>query len=158
PVPTPTLPKGGGAIKGIDEKFFANPVTGTGSFTIPLFTTPGRAGFYPKLALSYDSAAGNGAFGIGWHLAIPAVTRKTDKGLPRYQDASHSDLYILSEAEDLVPSLLFQGNGWVPEIVQGTEQGITYTIQRYHPRIEGTFARIEQWRNPQTGETHWRST
>ncbi len=158
PVPTPTLPKGGGAIRGIDEKFSANPVTGTGSLTIPIFTTPGRAGFYPKLALSYDSAAGNGAFGIGWKLSIPAVTRKTDKGLPRYQDASNSDIYILSEAEDLVPSFLLQGNAWLPEIVQGIEQGITYSIQRYHPRIEGVFARIEQWRNQQTGETHWRST
>src|ERR1700730_11087787 len=108
PVPTPTLPKGGGAIKGIDEKFSANPVTGTGSLTIPILTPPGRAGFYPKLALSYDSAAGNGPFGIGWNLSIPAVTRKTDKGLPSYQDASNSDIYILSEAEDLVPSLLLQ--------------------------------------------------
>jgi Salmonella virulence plasmid 65kDa B protein len=157
-LPSLSLPRGGGAIRGIDEKFSANPVTGTGSFTIPIFTTPGRAGFYPKLALSYDSVAGNGPFGIGWTLSIPAVTRKTDKGLPRYQDATHSDIFILSEAEDLVPSLILQGSTWMPEIVQGAEGDITYSIQRYHPRIEGAFARIEQWRNQQTGETHWRST
>ena len=29
--PTLSLPKGGGAIRGIGEKFAANPVTGTGS-------------------------------------------------------------------------------------------------------------------------------
>ena len=30
------LPKGGGAIRGIGEKFQANPVTGSGSFSVPL--------------------------------------------------------------------------------------------------------------------------
>jgi hypothetical protein len=32
--PQITLPKGGGAISGISEKFAANPVTGTGSMTV----------------------------------------------------------------------------------------------------------------------------
>jgi len=32
--PTLSLPKGGGAIQGIGEKFAANPVTGTGSMTV----------------------------------------------------------------------------------------------------------------------------
>jgi hypothetical protein len=34
--PAITLPKGGGAISGMGEKFGANPVTGTGSMTVPL--------------------------------------------------------------------------------------------------------------------------
>ena len=45
--PALSLPKGGGAIRGIGEKFAANPVTGTGSFTIPVATSPGRFGFGP---------------------------------------------------------------------------------------------------------------
>src|ERR1039457_6269152 len=85
--PTITLPKGGGAIRGIGEKFAANPVTGTGSMTVPIATSPGRSGFGPQLSLSYDSGSGNGPFGLGWGLALPSVTRKTDKGLPRYFDA-----------------------------------------------------------------------
>src|SRR5262245_45183152 len=80
------LPKGGGAIRGIGEKFGANPVTGTGSLSIPIYTSPGRSGFGPQLSLSYDSGAGNGPFGFGWNLALPSVSRKTDKGLPKYQD------------------------------------------------------------------------
>ena len=52
--PKVTFPKGGGAISGIGEKFAANPVTGTGSMTVPLFTSPGRSGFGPQLSLSYD--------------------------------------------------------------------------------------------------------
>ena len=34
--PTLSLPKGGGAIQGIGEKFQANPVTGTGSMSVPV--------------------------------------------------------------------------------------------------------------------------
>jgi hypothetical protein len=42
-----SLPKGGGAIRGMGEKFAANPVTGTGSITVPIATSPGRSGFSP---------------------------------------------------------------------------------------------------------------
>ena len=78
------LPKGGGAIRGIGEKFSANPVTGTGSLSVPVFTSPGRSGFTPQLSLSYDSGSGNGPFGLGWHLSLPSITRTTDHWLPRY--------------------------------------------------------------------------
>src|SRR5207245_9894692 len=104
-LPTISLPKGGGAIRGIGEKFAANPVTGTGSMTVPIATSPGRSGFGPQLSLSYDSCAGNGPFGLGWNLSLPAITRKTEKGLPLYRDADESDVFILSGAEDLVPIL-----------------------------------------------------
>src|SRR5262245_35221391 len=98
-------PKGGGAIRGIGEKFTANPVTGTAAFTLPIYSSPGREGFGPHLSLSYDSGAGNGAYGFGWQLPLPSITRKTDKGLPLYDDAGESDVYLLSGAEDLVPTL-----------------------------------------------------
>ncbi len=81
--PAISLPKGGGAARGIGEKFAANPVNGTGATTVPLFTSPGRSGFSPQLSLSYDSGAGNGSFGFGWTLSLPSITRKTDKGLPQ---------------------------------------------------------------------------
>src|ERR1700680_3457356 len=87
PLPSISLPKGGGAIRGIDEKFSANPVTGTGSMTISIATSPGRSSFGPQLSLSYDSGAGNGPFGFGWSLSLPSITRRTDKGVPKYFDA-----------------------------------------------------------------------
>src|SRR6266508_1974922 len=107
--PSIALPKGGGAIRGIGEKFAANPVTGTGSMTVPIVTSPGRSGFGPQISLSYDSGAGNGPFGFGWSPGLPSITRKTDKGLPQYLDGGKnqpdSDVFILSGAEDLVPVL-----------------------------------------------------
>ncbi|MBE9593517.1 MAG: hypothetical protein IMF19_08550 [Proteobacteria bacterium] len=74
-----SLPKGKGAIMGIGEKFPANPFTGTGSFSVPIFTTPNRSDFYHQLALYYDSCAGNGPFGLGWSHSVPAISRKTEK-------------------------------------------------------------------------------
>src|SRR5215208_3763205 len=94
--PSITLPKGGGAVRGIGEKFAANAVTGTGSMTVPLPTSAGRAGIGPQLALSYNSGSGNDAFGFGWSLSTPAISRRTDKGLPRYADAAESDVFLLS--------------------------------------------------------------
>jgi hypothetical protein len=78
--PAINLPKGGGAIRGMGEKFAANPVTGTGSMSVPIATSPGRSGFGPELSLSYDSGAGNGPFGFGWSLSMPSITRKPIRG------------------------------------------------------------------------------
>lgn len=155
-----TLPKGGGAIRGIGEKFAANPVTGTGSMSVPIATSPGRSGFGPQLSLTYDSGAGNGPFGFGWNLSLPSITRKTDKGLPQYCDAVDSDVFILSGAEDLVPLLVQDANSnWVREdLPPRTVDGKTYRIRRYRPRIEGLFARIERWTNTSDAtDVFWRS-
>jgi RHS repeat-associated protein len=156
-LPSLSLPKGGGAIRGIGEKFGANPVTGTASFTIPIFTSPGRSNFYPKLSLSYDSGAGNGPFGLGWSLSVPSITRKTALGLPRYDDGGESDVFILSEAEDLVPKLTKTGTGWTREVLTAQRNGASYTVHRYQPRIEGLFSRIERWRSVETTETFWKT-
>ena len=159
-VPSINLPKGGGAIRGIGEKFAANPVTGTGSMSVPIATSSGRGGFGPQLSLSYDSGAGNGPFGFGWSLSLPSITRKTDKGLPQYFNATEPDVFILSGAEDLVPILSQNAQSqWVTEIVPPrTVCHTTYRIRRYRPRIEGLFARIEHWTNQSDStDSFWRS-
>ncbi len=150
--PSISLPKGGGAMRGIGEKFAANSVSGTGSLLVPIPTSSGRADFGPQLSLTYDSGNGNGVFGFGWSLSIPAITRKTSKGLPRYRDAEESDVFILSDTDDLVP-VLNQGNTRFEDTV--TEPG--YVIHRYRPRIEGLFARIERWTRTADRDVHWRS-
>jgi RHS repeat-associated protein len=154
--PAVTLPKGGGALRGIGEKFTANPVNGTGSITVPVFTSPGRSQFYPHLVLTYDSGAGNSPFGLGWNISVPCISRKTDKRLPKYQDLENSDVFLLSSAEDLVPVLVQNGeNEWTRKPFDSVD-GL-YTIERYRPRVEGLFARIEKWQDKQTGQIHWRS-
>ncbi|MET3934839.1 SpvB/TcaC N-terminal domain-containing protein [Arthrobacter sp. OAP107] len=160
-IPSISLPKGGGAIRGMGEKFAANPVTGTGSMSLPIATSPGRSGFGPQLSISYDSGSGNGPFGFGWSLSLPAITRKTDKGLPQYHDAEESDVFIISGAEDLVPVLAQNapGSEWDREILPTRiVDGIEYQVRRYRPRIEGLFARIERWTNTiDVTDVFWRS-
>lgn len=128
--------------------------------TVPIATSPGRSAFGPQLILSYDSGSGNGPFGFGWSLSLPAITRKTDKGLPQYvdggEDRPDSDIYILSGAEDLVPVLTKDTHGnWTMQDVRSPDS--QYLIRRYRPRVDGLFARIERWTDRTSGEIHWRS-
>jgi len=146
-----TLPTGGGAIRGIGEKFEVNAVTGTASVSIPLPISPGRGGQGPQVSLNYNSGSGNGPFGLGFQLSVPSITRKTDKGLPRYVDDGETDTYVLSGAEDLVPVLDAQG--------QHTPlDRTTHLAFPYRPRIEGLFARIERWVHKTSRDVHWRVT
>ena len=143
--PQISLPKGGGAIRGIGEKFTTNPATGTGSLTIPIATSPGRAGFNPQLSLSH-----------GWTAALPEIKRKTEKDVPVYRDGpeEESDVFILSGQDDMAPVLRRNRRGrWVYDEFE--RDG--YRVKRYRPRVEGLFARIERWTRLADGDTHWRS-
>ena len=146
-----SLPKGGGAIKGIGETFQPNLFSGAGAFSVPIAASPGRNGFGPTLALQYSTGNGNGPFGLGWELSLPRVTRKTEKGLPTYTD---DDVFVISGAEDLVPHLEKHAGleRWTPAV---REIG-GFTVHLYRPRTEGQFARIERWVAP-GGDTHWRT-
>jgi RHS repeat-associated protein len=135
-----SLPSGGGALKGIGETFSPDLFTGTGNLSVPLELPPGRNGFQPALSLNYSTGNGNGPFGVGWALNVPGVSRKTSKGVPRYLDRAtepdQRDTFVLSGAEDLVP------------VAQ------TGAVQRFRPRTEGVFARVERDHSP--GNDFWR--
>ncbi len=152
------LPKGGGAIRGIDEKLGVQQATGAAGLTVSLGLSPGRGGFGPGLTLGYDSGAGNGSCGVGWTCSPGSIRRGTDRGVPRYRDESDTDVFQLSGFEDLVPALVDDGAGGLTrDLLEVAEGGATYLVERYRPRIEGAFARIERWRERATGETHWRT-
>jgi hypothetical protein len=129
-----SLPKGGGALHGIGEKFSPELHTGTGNFTVPIALPAGRNGFQPQINLVYSTGNGNGVFGQGWSLSIPGVSRRTSKGVPRYDD---TDVFILSGAEDLVGVGPVGGRA------------------RYQPRSEGLFALIERVLHPARGNDYW---
>ncbi|MGV8964506.1 MAG: SpvB/TcaC N-terminal domain-containing protein, partial [Candidatus Saccharimonadaceae bacterium] len=158
-IPSISLPKGGGAIKGIDEKFQVNPVNGTSSFSIPFPLSPNRNGFTPQLSLSYNSGVGNGLFGIGWDLNLPSIQRRTDNKLPLYFDAnnieniSEEDSFMFAGVEELVPYLDHKNDRWGVRQIKSGE----FTIRSYRPRIEGGFSRIERIYHQDHG-FYWRVT
>ncbi|MER5942507.1 SpvB/TcaC N-terminal domain-containing protein [Streptomyces sp. NPDC001928] len=132
--PVLSLPQGGGAVQGVGETYGTDLHTGTARASVPLELPAGRAGLQPTLALAYDSAVGDGAFGLGWNLAVPAVRRETAHGVPRFDG---TDRFILSGAERLV------------EVPDGA--GVPAGAQRYRPSAEGLFARIVRCRETADG-------
>jgi len=147
-VPNLELPKGGGAIQPIGEKVEANAFTGSAAYTFAI-PTPSARGVAPALGLAYGSGGGNGPFGIGWSLSVPAITRKTDRALPQYADGRESDTFILAGAEDLVPVADASGE----RVVIDRDE---HRVYPYRPRVEGLFARIERWVRRTDADTHWR--
>ena len=152
-IPEISLPNGGGALKGIDEKFEVNAANGTSSFNILLPLTSGRNGFSPSLSLSYNSGGGNSPYGLGWSINHPSIQRRTDKQLPRYRDGLEEDTFMFSGAEDLVPFQEKSNNKWKEK----TSQHGNYKVKRYRPRLEGGFAKIEKICHPQKG-VYWKVT
>ncbi len=155
-IPKIELPKGGGAIRGIQEKFEVNAVNGTSSLSIPLPFSPSRQGFQPQLALSYNSGNGNSSVGIGWSIGISSISRSTNKKIPEYRDSEESDTFMLAGAEDLIPKLGIYNGKWSEVIKSYTENGIQYSVKEYRPRIEGLFAKIEKLTDI-NGIVHWRT-
>ncbi|MES2742018.1 MAG: toxin TcdB middle/N-terminal domain-containing protein [Pseudomonadota bacterium] len=94
----PSLP-GAGSGGGLGETFTPDLASGTGSFSVPFELPHGPNDVAPKLALRYDSSAGNGPFGLGWSLALPRILRSSMIGRVRYDD---SDTLMLEGAGPLL--------------------------------------------------------
>lgn len=112
-----STPSGAGSVRSAGETFAADPYTGTGRYAIPIPVEPGPAGIVPALSLSYSTHGGNGIAGLGFSLGLAEITRRTDKGIPSYDDAI--DTFAL-QGDELLPL----GAG------------------QYRLRIEARFARV----------------
>ena len=89
-----SLPKGPGSIEGLGRNFSASLASGTSSYGLDIAIPPAVGGFGPKTSLDYDSGGGVGELGIGWRLGgIPSIRRRTENGLPRFDE---SDVFELS--------------------------------------------------------------
>ncbi len=138
--PEIAMPKGGGAITGIGETFQPNGFTGTGSYSIPIPTAPAR-GSQPNLSVNYNSGAGNSPFGIGFDLALPKISIRTEKGIPKYEG---NDIFTMG-ADELVLKqnpIIKDDEGW--------------DVYEYLPRVESSFSRIEQHVKEDKSESYWK--
>ncbi|WP_318367313.1 SpvB/TcaC N-terminal domain-containing protein [Enterobacter sp.] len=145
PVSELSLPKGGATHQGMGEALSPAGPDGGATLALPLPVSAGR-GFAPSLQLSYSSLGGNGAFGLGWSLNLMSITRRTSQGVPAYDD---DDQFLGPDGDVLVPERDAAGNITVRSV--SAYGGVTfdqpYQVVRYRPRIEKSFALIEQWRN-----------
>ncbi|MCG1042576.1 toxin [Mycetohabitans sp. B8] len=150
----PTLPKGGGAMRGLGEAFGPVDSSGVATMTLPLPVSAGR-GYAPQLALRYASGSGNGPFGVGWQLGLTSIGRHTARGTPQYGD---DDAFVGPGGDVLEPERDADG-AVVPPAEVSTYNGLrlddTYQVARYFPRIERGFARIEHWIGKAGGGDFW---
>ncbi|EIV91293.1 toxin TcdB middle/N-terminal domain-containing protein [Frankia sp. QA3] len=94
-----SLPRGGGAVRGLGETFQPDFHTGTGSYAIPLDLPNGPNDIAPKLTLLYSTAAGGGPFGMGFGLNLLTIGRSTNRRVPTYTDG---DPLVLHGGGELV--------------------------------------------------------
>lgn len=100
-----------------------DPSTGSASYSIPLRVPPARGAVSSEFALIYNSAQGNGIFGVGWTHTIGYIERSTKHGVPRYDGTDVFHLALGGAAIELV---------YDP------------TGDRYYPQVEGGFQRIRR--------------
>ena len=75
-------PAGTGMAAGMGESFSLDLNSGQGNFTVPFELPEGVAGFKPALKLEYTHGNGNGAYGLGWRVAMRQIERRLDFGTP----------------------------------------------------------------------------
>ena len=156
-LPAIEAPRGGGALRGTDERTDVSRATGAASVTVPIPVPAGRAAIDPSPTLTYSSSNDAGPFGLGWSLTASSIRRRTDTGVPRYIDglddrSADSDVFVL-DGEDLVPVV----DGGVPRRVDRVVGGIDYRIATYQLRTEGDFVRAERWTDLAADRSHWRT-
>jgi RHS repeat-associated protein len=131
---TVSLPSGPGSIDGLGESFQPMLNTGSARYSVPISMPGGVAGNTPSLSLSYDSGSGHSAASMGWRYGPGGISRRTDKGIPRYVDTANGldddhDNQI-DEADELDRFVGVDG-----------EELVAFANHVYRARIEGNFAR-----------------
>lgn len=126
------LPSGGGALRGMGERFQANGFTGTGALHIPVPSTQSRS-LSANLSLDYSSTGGQGIAGMGFALSRSASSRRTTHGVPKYDD---TDVFVLDD------NVLVADVGGATRLSLGSAD---YDVLRFRPRQEDHGLRIERW-------------
>ncbi len=99
--------------------------------SFPIKVPAGINGIEPNIVISYSSNMRNGLLGVGWVMELGAIECSTKRGAPQYDG---SDSFVL--------------------VQQGSAADLVYdsTNQIYHPKIEGSFSKIEHKTSP---EDYW---
>ena len=142
-----SIPKGGGALKGLDETYEHNNFKGSGALKVPIETMDAR-GLVPDLALEYRAGSGNGSVGLGFQVGLSVISRRTNLGIPTYTEKDRFEL----DGKELVPMLDDHGS---PVVEQVQKSGIDWEVAYYIQRFEGPFSAISRWVNQTDGTSHW---
>ncbi|MCO8312371.1 SpvB/TcaC N-terminal domain-containing protein [Pseudomonas mandelii] len=149
-VTTPSIPKTA-SIATNGRSWGEIGATGQKPYILPLPFLSGRQ-LHPGLQVSYDSNSGNGKCGLGWDLPLSAISRKTSKGVPKYEPAD----VMQANGTELQPELTTRGKIKTSRRTRGKGQRAeTYSVVRYIPRLESTFTRYEFWTRDDGNPGFW---
>jgi insecticidal toxin complex protein TccC len=139
------MPTDAGTMGGLAAHVAATAFTGAATVSIPIQASPAR-GFEPALSLDYSSRAGDGVFGQGFGLDLPAIERRTNLRIPRYDGSDTFQLGSMALAR-------LADRGTVRLI-----GGVPYQVTPYERRSTETVERIEHWSGGDTGDAgFWRT-
>ncbi|WHT38453.1 SpvB/TcaC N-terminal domain-containing protein [Myroides sp. mNGS23_01] len=68
----------------------------------PLMLPQGRHGMTPNIAMTYNSSADEGDFGLGWSLSVPTIAVDIRWGVPLYDGIKETESYIFNGDELLL--------------------------------------------------------
>ena len=91
---------GAAGVRTLGDAFQPNLAMGGGTYRVPLDLPSGPGDLAPKIELVYDTAAGNGPFGLGWAISVPYVARLR----PRAFGALSEPEYAIAGGVPLVPT------------------------------------------------------
>jgi RHS repeat-associated protein len=115
--------------------------TGTASLSYPIVIPSGRHKMQPDITVAYNSGGGNGWLGLGWDLALPAISIDTRWGTPRFDPINETETYTLN------------GQQLTPVAHRGKLENRSLGRKQFYPRVEGAFQRIMRYGN--TPENYW---
>jgi len=100
----------GVAAGGSRMNFQADLFTGRFTYSLPIKVAPARQGAEPKIALGYNSAAGNGLCGMGWALDVGYIQRETRHGVPVSSGSAAQASQVVSSASVNYPHVGYKVN------------------------------------------------
>jgi RHS repeat-associated protein len=127
------------------ESFSAQLSTGLATYSVPIGLPKARGNVQPSLVLSYSSSGGAGIAGVGWNVGVGAITRKTDHGMPTYDDRSewhpNQDRFTFGGSE-LVPICLVTDKGCSGALKDEVMPSWAKGWQYFRPEVESGFLRF----------------
>lgn len=140
-IEAPEISSSEGSISGLRAAPSHDAFAGRLQFSIPIATPVVRQSSL-DVRLDYDSAAGNGAFGLGFSLNILSISIKPQR-VPKYDG---TDQYMMS------------GAGLLVQATAEARLSEGYRIETFRPIKEEQFSKIERWVQETEHDVHWRVT
>lgn len=160
-----SLPSGPGSVDGLGGNFEPGPSSGGASYNVAIHMPPAVAGLVPGLSLDHAGGAGASEIGIGWKLSLPAIRRRTEDGIPRYDATDTFSLSGIGGDGELVPlgsdsyRMRFEGafvrvrrRGDVWEVRE--RSGLTHYFGEAVESMDGADGRAARWNMTRTVDLH----